>query len=241
MLSSDRSGNPDLWMLPLGGGEMMQVTNDPTPNWFPIWSPDGQEIAFYSYRSGNREVWVMPVSGGPARQLTDGKATGRESYQPSWSPDGRELAFSVSQDVIMNIYVMPREGGDARQVTNRPEQDWYPFWSPDGESLVFESNGFLWKVPSAGGEVERLTDGPGDFPRWSRDGRHIFFTGVRERSRNLWALSLEDKSERPLTNLVGKRGSLGRQGLATDGQYVYFRWGEDLGDIWVMDVVQEEE
>ena len=86
-----------------------------------------------------------------------------------------------------------------------------------------------------------MTDGPGEFPRWSRDGRQIFFIAEREQSRNLWALSLEDKSERPLTNLVGKRGRMGGDGLATDDQYIYFRWVEDLGDIWVMDVVTDED
>ena len=239
MLSSDWSGNMDLWMLPLEGGEMVQLTSDPAPDWYPKWSPDGQEIAFYSYRSGNREVWITPVSGGPAGQLTDGKATGRESYFPSWSPDGRELAFSAFQDLNNDIYIMPREGGLARQITNHPGPAWYPVWSPEGELLVFGSNELLWKVPSAGGEVERLTDGHGLFPRWSRDGRQIFFIGARERSGNLWALSLEDKSERPLTALVGKRGGLGPWGLATDGEYLYFRWEDDLGDIWVMDVVRE--
>ena len=94
-------------------------------------------------------------------------------------------------------------------------------------------------VPSVGGEPERLSDGPGVGARWSLDGRQIFFIGARERSGSLWALSLEDKSERPLTNLADKRGRLGEEGLATDGQYVYFRWEENLGDIWVMDVIHE--
>jgi hypothetical protein len=64
---------------------------------------------------------------------------------------------------------------------------------------------------------------------------------MRERAGNLWALSLEDGTERPLTDLRGRPGRLGYQGLTTDGKYVYFRWDEDTGDIWVMDVVQDEE
>ncbi len=50
---------------------MERLSSDPTPDWAPRISPDGQQIAFYSYRSGNRDLWVMPAAGGPARQLTD--------------------------------------------------------------------------------------------------------------------------------------------------------------------------
>ena len=63
VLSSDRSGNQDLWTLASGGGEMTQLTDDPTPDWRPSWSPDGNEIVFYAYRSGNRDIWVMPLDG----------------------------------------------------------------------------------------------------------------------------------------------------------------------------------
>lgn len=90
VLSSDRSGNPDLWIMPTDGGEMTQLTTDPTPDWFPSWSPDGSEIAFYAYRSGNRHIWVMPAGGGVARQVTLGES---EDYHPVWSPDGERIAF----------------------------------------------------------------------------------------------------------------------------------------------------
>ena len=90
-VSSDRRGNQDLWVLPATGGEMTQLTTDPTPDWSPRWSPDGNQIAFYAYRSGNRDIWVMPARGGPARQLTFDPAF---DWFPSWSPvDGRDIAF----------------------------------------------------------------------------------------------------------------------------------------------------
>ncbi len=67
----------------------------------------------------------------------------------------------------------------------------------------------------------------------------LYFTGWRtERASNLWAKSLHNGREYPVTDLEGRRGDLGWD-LATDGQYLYFTWGEDLGDIWVMDVAPD--
>jgi len=229
---SDRSGYLDLWILPVGDGEMIQVTNDPTPDVFPMWSPDGTEIAFDSHRSGQREIWITPVSGGPARQLTDGKATGKTSGQAAWSPAGHEIAFLLWGDG--DIHVIPSEGGEARPLTSRPEGAWQPDWSPDGEWLVFQGGAL---VPVAGGEPKFLD---ADKARWSNDGKQIFFTGRGERAGNLWAVTLEDELERPMTELTGKRGTLGDSCLTTDGEYLYFCWREALGDIWVMDVITDE-
>jgi TolB protein len=83
--SSDRRGYQDVWRMPLAGGEPLQVTADPTPDWRPSLSPDGKQLLFYSYRSGNRHLWTMPAVGGPARQLTFGDAGG--DYTPVWSHD----------------------------------------------------------------------------------------------------------------------------------------------------------
>jgi Tol biopolymer transport system component len=86
-VSSDRNGNPDLWLMPADGGEMRAVTTDPTPDWGPSWSPDGKQMAFYAYRSGNRDVWVLPLDGGPARQLTHDPAGYDAAMVPGWPRD----------------------------------------------------------------------------------------------------------------------------------------------------------
>ena len=57
--------------------------------------------------------------------------------------------------------------------------------------------------------------------------------------RDIWAHSLTDGTERRVTDFSAKRGNL-YNSIETDGEYIYFSWGEDLGDLWVMDVVTDE-
>ena len=90
VLSSDRAGNQDLWIVPSDGGVMTPLTTDPTSDWGPRWSPDGEEVVFWAYRSGNRDIWTMPAAGGPARQITT-----HPTYDvyPAWSHDGTQITF----------------------------------------------------------------------------------------------------------------------------------------------------
>ena len=52
-------------------------------------------------------------------------------------------------------------------------------------------------------------------------------------------MSLSDGQEVVVADLRDRRGSMGWH-FSTDGAYLYFTWWEDLGDIWVMDVVTDE-
>ncbi len=232
-ISSDRAGNQDLWILPSEGGQMSQLTTDPTPDWAPEWSPDGKEIAFYSYRTGNRDIWVMPSGGGPARQLTSHSAL---EVSPTWSPEGREIAFTSRRSGNRDIWIMGAEGGEPRQVTVHAADESIVDWSPDAKWLVFISESRLFRIPAAGGEREQLGERLlGSFgAQLSPDGTVLYYLG---RDDNLWALSLEDGSEYPMTDLAGQRGTLGWS-VATDGHYFYFTWSEETGDLWVMDVAE---
>ncbi|GMR23093.1 MAG: hypothetical protein BMS9Abin37_1493 [Acidobacteriota bacterium] len=236
VISSDHARNADIWILPVDGGDMRQLTTDRTPDWAPRWSPDGQRIAFYAYRSGNRDIWVMPAGGGAARQLTTHEALDRF---PAWSPDGREIAFISKRDGGSGLWVIPAEGGEARSVA--PEGN-LPDWSLDTQWLVFASRRRVWRVPATGGDPEPLVDGLsplGESGRWSPDGTHVYFSRSDESGRNFWAVSVADREERQLTAFEGRPGNPPLYAPATDGRYLYFTWEEDIGDIWVMDVVQE--
>jgi Tol biopolymer transport system component len=240
LASSDRTGNSDLWMLPVTGGEMQRVTADPTPDWNPRWSPDGQSVAYYAYRSGAREIWVQSLAGGPARQLTRG---GKITVWPVWSPDGRQIAFTQGvASIDYTLSIVPVDGGDARSLT--PDGDHRdPEFSPDGRWLTFVSNRSgvdqIWRMPVQGGSHVLIGGGPGYTHHWSPDGSRIYVTGSAERTGTIWELAAAGTRQRPVTDFRGKRGYLEGLSLTTDGRYLYFTWGEDLSDIWVMDVVRE--
>ncbi|HXV59466.1 MAG TPA: protein kinase [Vicinamibacteria bacterium] len=237
LVSSDRAGNPDLWLMFLQTGELRQLTTDIAPDWNPRWSPDERDIAFYSHRSGNRDIWIMPASGGSSRQLT---RNDDEDWLLSWSHDGTKVAYLSSRG--MKPWVVPADGGEPRQLREYAV-DFALEWSPDGKWLAFVGEAdlgpYVWRVPVEGGEPERLTKGQVRTFRWARDGKKIYYLGRGDRAGTIWELSLEDGSEHPLTDFVGRRGSLGGLGLSTDGRDLYFTWEEDLGDIWVMDVTDE--
>lgn len=236
LLSSDRRGNPDLWMMNADGTDIRQITSDPAPDWAPKWSPDGTEIAFYAHRGGNRDIWIKPLDGGPARQVTQNPG---QDLEPAWSPDGSEIAFFSDRSGNWDIWVIPTLEGEARQLTTDTAVDYFSQWSPDGKSLAFHSdrsgNSRLWRVDARGGDAELLTQGPGMIPRWSSDGRYIYFNGLEERTGNVWELSVEEGFERPVTDLVGRPGSLGSDSLDLHREQIYFIWEEDLSDLWVMD------
>ncbi len=65
--------------------------------------------------------------------------------------------------------------------------------------------------------------------------------GTRERAGTIFEVSPDGSRERPVTDFGGRPGYLQGQALATDGRSLYVTWSEDLGDLWVMDVVWDED
>ena len=159
---------------------------------------------------------------------------------PTWSPDGSKIVFYSTRNGSAEIWVVSAEGGEPWQVTDDPTANaQIPLWSPDGRWLVFLSEtaraGRMWRVSAEDGTAEPLTQRSGHGACWSPDGSQLYYTG----NAGLWALSMDDGTEYPLMDLTGRPGELGRLTLDTDGEFLYFTWKEDLGDIWVMDVVTD--
>ena len=229
----------DLWRIDLSTEETLRFTQHPANDWGPRWSPDGRSIAFYSDRSGNRDVWAIPSTGGPSVQVTTNE--GWDS-NPDWSPDGTQLVFTSMRSGSGGIWIKAIDGGPPELVAR---DAFFARWSPDGQWLAFfrrteEDPGVWWLSLTDEGVVERLLESlTVSTLSWSTDGTRIFCIQGSPRS-DLWAVWPDDRRLQQMTELRGRRGSLGEFGLSVDGNYLYFTWRDDLADIWVMDVVQDD-
>ena len=63
VFTSNRSGNDDLWIVPLTGGTPSQLTFNHTGDYHPCWSPTASIIAFCSERNGNQIFGQYPQGG----------------------------------------------------------------------------------------------------------------------------------------------------------------------------------
>jgi Tol biopolymer transport system component len=174
IFSSNRLGNPDLWSVPVVGGEPVPFATTPLNEALPRYSPDGTQVLFNSNRSGSADLWVMPASGGDARQLTNWSS---DEFDGHWSPDGKSVAFRSNHDGTgQDIWLMASSGGNPSRLTRFRATISSVDWSPDGRGLyaiVTDSSGThrLYRVPLAGGAPVALQMAPtGDDGLLSPDG-----------------------------------------------------------------------
>ena len=179
---SNRSGNQDIYKMPVGGGELERLTTHPSDDFLPSWSPDGKEIVFYSFREGNRDIHLMTAEGGTIRQLTDDSA--QERY-PDWSPDGKHIVFRSNKTGCGELFVISRVKEDTgwgvpKQLTF--DGGVSPRWSPDGSLIAYTSDAGLLVIPPEGGEPRILVSSHDPatipvprFPEWSADGRVVYY------------------------------------------------------------------
>jgi Tol biopolymer transport system component len=228
------------------GSGLRQLTTNPAHDWTPHWSPDGKQIAFHSLRTGNRDLYILPVAGGGIKTLTTHPA---EDFAPIWSPDGEEIAFESNRSGNMDLWIISSGGGKPRQMTFHEARDFIVLWSPNGKRIVFSTtrtgNCELFFIRSEGEEAVQLTHGAWSeiYPLfWSAERQMIYAYGQGgpgNEGANLWAISVEDGTARPLLDFQGslKEPSIS---LSSDGKRIYFPLIERVGDLWMAELATGE-
>ena len=237
---SDRDGNQDIYKVPVGGGEPVQVTDSPDDEFVSTWSGDGKQIALHSYHAGSRTVRLVPAEGGRPVAVVDSPPNQRS---PGWSPDGHSLVFTSEASGQLQLFVVTRKGDSAwsaaRQLTTAG--GWAGRWSPDGRSIVYCRPDGVWLTDETGKGSRHLfqvEDSAGPSPelaQWSPDGRTIYFKAFDAAgSSTLWSIPAAGGSPRLLVRFDDPARPSSRPEFATDGKRVFFTLGTRQSDIWAM-------
>ena len=129
--SNGRTSN--IFVAPIDGGPVQQLTFLISENSAPVWSPDGSEIAFGSTEGHVARVWKVAARGG-SPQLFDGSELSA-SFGLEWAP-GRDILYQLPGN--RNFSVLDPTTGDERPLIDDDSVGWAfnPRYSPDGSQVV---------------------------------------------------------------------------------------------------------
>ena len=172
--SGNNGKNRDIWILDLKRLTQVRLTDGPTEDILPRWSPDGRRIYFASDRGGNFDVYSQSADGADSARLEFG---GPGFQAPnSFTPDGTRL---IVIDKFNDLALLNLADSDRRltYLLNSKSDERLGELSPDGKWLAYESNEggnqfeiFLRPFPDVKGRREKLSINGGRFPRWGPRG-----------------------------------------------------------------------
>jgi Tol biopolymer transport system component len=248
---SDQSGNDDIWVTQPTGGPAINLTAD--HNGFdsePAWSPDGNQIAFGSARDGGG-IYVMPAIGGPSTRMSPRASTDVNS--PAWSSDGAELAYLAvsSEATFIEIVTVKTRESRRLQIPGEPGGRFDLSWSPDRRFFAFvrspnDASGAtrIWVLRASDAQATAITEGmSADWsPKWSKDGRTLFFISNRKGSMDLWQQHIS-KDGRPEGEAVPITVGIGMQRAAftSDGRKLAYSKGRPVANVWRVPIREDRE
>lgn len=196
----------DIWRASADGGVATRLTAHPGNDHHPVWSRDGQRIAFATDRHGSDDVFVMNADGGRLRRMTSGD---RDEIPSDWEIEDRAIVFAARMEGQLireaAIYRVSADGGEPTRVNQSFGGE--GAWSPDGRLLAFSrgstpwwrkdyrgsANYELWLYNSETHEYRRLTrfEGNDRLPCWDAEGRGLYFLSDRDETMNVWYQPLQ--------------------------------------------------
>ena len=176
-----RGGASDVWIHDVPRGTFSRLTLDGRST-APVWSPDGRRVAFGTVHpdGGDAIAWKAIDGSGDIDYLA--RFEDSIARQPvGFSPDGRFLLFQEDGGVGRSVdqLVLSVADGTIRPLAQTDAIEMHPAVSPDGRWLAYVSDEtgtpgiFAQAFPGPGGRWQISESGY--VPRWSRDGRELYF------------------------------------------------------------------
>jgi tricorn protease len=231
-----------------GGGTATLLTTNDAYDAAPVWSHDGQKIAFASDRYGNPDVFVMPANGGVATRLTFHSAG---EIPMDFSTDNQSVIFGSSQmDAASNqmfpsgalpeLYQIPVAGGRPTQFFTTPAEA--AKYNAAGTVLVFhDQKGYedefrkhhtssitrdVWKYDVATKKYTKLTSFEGEDrnPVFAPNQQDIYYLSEKSGSSNIWKMGINGGTPTQISRL--DKHPIRYLSIANDGTMAFSYNGE---------------
>jgi len=200
-----------IWLVTIETGERRRLTTPPAQSLGdtgPVFSPDGQTLAFRRTSSANaNDLYVIPVSGGEARQVTSDR---RFTTNHAFAADGKELVFSSNRGGTPSLWRIAVSGGEPRPTLPHVQGAYFLAISRNN-SLAYSqisSDADIWRLDldaeQASQAVRVVSSTRQDTsPQYSPDGRRIAFRSDRSGSDEIWVCDASGANPVQLTSFGG--------------------------------------
>ncbi len=177
--------NVDLWSYDLDGTTALRKLTFGGRNRFPIWSPDGQRVAFQSDREGDLAIYMerADLEGGAERLSKPEPGT---SHIPEdWYPQGDALSFSVAKNSRFSLSILRlRDRSVSSFGAVQSDIPAASAFSPDGRWIAYQigrrSVADIWSEvlvqPFPANKTVHQITSRGAAPKWSADGKELFYS-----------------------------------------------------------------
>jgi serine/threonine protein kinase len=177
-------GNRDVWVLDAARGSLTRLTSDPSGEGLPVWSPDGQRLAYESLRSGVWNLYVRPASGQAAEARL--QESTKHQIPLDWSSDGRFLLYLEGSGAAIydgDLFALPMTGGARTPlpIATTTFAEIGGRFSQDGRWVAYETRQSgrpeiaVQPFPDASAGAVQVSVQGGSTPRWSADGSELYF------------------------------------------------------------------
>jgi serine/threonine protein kinase len=259
---SDRSGNPQVYIMSADGSNVRSVTNEPGGACQPDWSPDGLKIVYISPCNGkqdtyqNSSLYIMELS---SQTRTALPVSLGGDFEPAWCPDGKRIAFTSLRDGYMEIYMINIETKLVTRLTKSQSiptgaYAHMPAWNPYGSQIVYvlkrQGVSQIWVTSDGDVNLPKPNDqlvlsgnnAMDSLPAWTPDGQFILFNQTSfdgTAPYKVMSMRYEDRASKQAVQLNIEPLPVVDISISPDGQWICFESWPDTPvnqDIYISNI-----